>query len=247
MSENRVRRRATDEELGELGRHLAKLPGSTKRLREALANTVVMWAMSSLLAAVTWAGIAWISRHLFQLEFGWRSPVAVYFLGAIVVISAIVAVMSTSRWIRGWKDYRPLLRADLDAVEVFEERHEFVAAKWYQEQEHGGIIWCLRTPSDRTYVWYDHDSVGLAEEAAEAGKEAPEYSFRARSQLVIVRGVASETIVSETFSGAELPVESTNDLLIDPRRWPEDRDYFSVPWAKLDDWATGRHQGDQSR
>lgn len=244
LSENRGRRRATDEELRELERLLAKLPGDGKRFRKSLENAVVTWAACSLQAAVIWGGIAWVSRRIFDVEFGWSSPVGIYLFGAIIVTSAIVATISTSRRMRDWTDYRPLMRADLDAAEVFEERIEFVAAKWYQEQEHGGIIWCLRTPDDRTYIWYDYDSVHLSEEAAEAGKEAVEYSFRALSQLRIVRAVASETIISEAFSGTELPVESTNDLLIDPRRWPEDREYFSVPWAELDDWATNRNRRD---
>lgn len=58
-------------------------------------------------------------------------------------------IFSTLRWIKPLSARRQMLAADLTAGVVLEERLIFVAAMCFQEPDHDGLIYFLRTADDQ--------------------------------------------------------------------------------------------------
>src|SRR5215207_3040866 len=132
-----VQRPATEAEQTFLRETFARAPTTARRWKEGIENALVMWASSLLATVVIWLGFAWLARKLFDADFGMRSPAAIWIWGVAILLTGIFAVISSVRWISGWKDYRPELQADIDAALVAEEHYVFTAAKRFQESEYG--------------------------------------------------------------------------------------------------------------
>lgn len=117
---------------------LRSAPGQARRWKEGIENALILFAVLMLLFVVAWWILNWISKATLERDFGLSSSAAIWILPLGVLGCAIGATVSSLRWIRGWKDTRPLLRADLESGRVVEDRYRFSAAKRFQEPEHGG-------------------------------------------------------------------------------------------------------------
>ena len=140
-----VNRDATAAETAYLEQLLVEAPTTSRHWKQGAENALVLWAASLLGLVAIWLGLAWLARTFFTIEFGLRSEAAVWFFGIAVPVCLIYAVISSARWIRGWYDYRSLLRADISDQKVEEEHYVFTETKRFQEPEHGGLIYFLRT------------------------------------------------------------------------------------------------------
>ena len=202
----------------------------TKRLMQGAENALVLWAVSMLILVLGWLSVAWPARVIFQKEIGWNSPVAIWVVVLGTPACAVFAVVSSVRWVSGWRDIRPLLAADLDAGRVVEELYQFTAAKRFQEPEHGGLMYFLRTTDDKVLVLYDYDSSNLG-----AREEDPFGSdFEPRDNLLIVRAPKTGYVISEQFSGVSLDAGDPLKLTIAPQLWPQSEAYCDIPWNELE-------------
>lgn len=167
-------------------------------------------------------GPAWLARKFFTTEFGLRSDAAVWIFGIAVPVCLIYAVISSARWIRGWHDYRPLLRADISNHKVEEEHYVFTEAKRFQEPEHGGLIYFLRTSEDKVFTLFDHESQDLGVQNGDPLKS----SFVPRQNLVITRAPETRFVISKVFAGPPLEIGEPAELTSAPKHWPETETYF---------------------
>lgn len=230
MPSHVIQRQATPVELEFLANLLRSSATTARRWKEGIENALVLWATSLLCVVVIWLAAAWVVRKVVNVECGLSSPAGVWMVAVAIPLCGIFAAISSVRWVRGWKDYRPLLRADLEEALVQEEHYVFTEAKRFQEPEHGGLIYFLRTPEDQVFALFDHESQDLG-----VHEQDPLTSrFRPMSALVMVRALKTGFVVGKSFAGAPLEAGDPVTLDVDPQHWPESECYCDIPWAALE-------------
>jgi hypothetical protein len=209
---------------------ISKGGASSPRWKRALENALVLWSALMLAFVIGWALVGWFVRKVFALDVGWQSPQAPWILLAGIVGSLVCSIGSTITWMRGWKDYRPLVSADLAGEVVLEEHLEFADVKRFQEAEHGGLMYFFKTTDDRVFVLYDHESQDLGVD----GQDPLGSPFRPCSRLALVRAPSTRYVLSQSFSGAELAVQNTIEIVVPPKQWPESEEFCDIPWDELE-------------
>jgi hypothetical protein len=224
------KRPMTQNEREFLSRTLKDFPTSSTRLRRAIENAVITWAVLMLLYVFAWKGVAWVVHLTLHTEIGWKSSANIWLIAAGALLCATYSVFSTVRWLKRWPDPRAALLADLEDGEVAEEHYEFTAAKRFQEPEHGGLIYFLRTTDDKVFVLFDHESQDLGAR----GEDPLASEFRPCQRLELVRAPHSELVVAQTPSGAPLEVGPQIELTVGPSKWPESESYCEGKWDELE-------------
>lgn len=225
-----LRRKATEAERAALQSLLRKAATPVRRWIIGAVNAVVMFAGSLLGVVIVWMVLAWLAAKLFNVEYGLRSPVAIWVLGVAIPVCAGYAIVSSVGWVRAWHDHRPELRTDAEEALVDEEQYVFQEAKRFQEPEHGGLFYFLRTSDDRVFALFDHESQDLGCQEGDPLKS----SFRPMSHLVLVRAPQTRIVVGSTFSGFPLESGDPIDLVLAPEEWPESESYCAIPWFELE-------------
>ena len=214
---------------------LKDAPGASKRWIRGTENAFVLFAALLLLFVIAWWIARWLVLHTIGDDIGISSPAAVWIAIAGVATCAAIAIHSTLRWIQGWKDARPSISADLAAGEVVEEQYQITDTKRFQEPEHGGLIYFLRTSEDKVLVLYDHESAQLG-----ARDEDPMSSqFTVRMGLHIVRAPHTRYILEQKFFGDVLDPGEPIEITAPPSRWPEQDEYCDIPWHQLEPRLAG--------
>jgi hypothetical protein len=209
---------------------LEAAPGSGRRWWQGAANALILFAVLMLVFAVAWRIVGWLARATADLDIGWNSPAAPWILFLGGVTCAAYAIVSSVRWVRRWTDTRPLIRADLAGGQVMDETYSFTAAKRFQEPEHGGLIYFLRTRDDKVFVLYDSESQDLGVQDEDPLKS----TFRPCTNLVMVRAPKTGYVISKQFSGESLSLSEPRELTLGPEKWPEQETCCEIPWEKLE-------------
>jgi hypothetical protein len=220
----------TDAERAQLLRILQSVADDGPRRRIATGQAVVVWAFGSLIAAVLWLVVAAIAKAVAGVSFGWSSPYVVHGLVLCLLVSGAFAIVSSLRWMKLNRSFAPLVEADLARGIASVEDHEFSAVKRFQEPEHGGLMYFLRSSSGRPYVLYDTESQHLGAQQ----KNPLDSSFVPRSALRVVRAAGSRLVLASEFSGSELPSGTPVPLTVKPAQWPEEDEYCVVEWGELE-------------
>ncbi len=118
--------------------------------------------------------------------------------------------------------------ADLEAGIVEETRVSVVAAKRFKEPEHNAYMLFLRTPEDRVFVVYDYESFG---------RERPKICLRPQTNLTFVHFPETRLDILD-WSGPEIPVKRSKELLLHVDDWPEAEAWCDIPWDELDSVLT---------
>jgi len=209
---------------------LKDAPGGSKRWRRGAENAFILFVLLLFVFAIVWWLSWWLVLRTLGNDIGIGSPAAVWIVVLGVAASAALAIRSTVRWIRGWKDTRPSLSADLEAGEVIEEQCQIAGAKRFQEPEHGGLIYFVRTTDDKVLVLYDNKSAQLG-----AQDEDPMSSqFTVRTGLRIVRAPRTRYVLEQHFFGDVLDPGEPRELTAPPSQWPEQDEYCDIPWHQLE-------------
>ncbi len=209
---------------------LRAAPTSARRWKEGAENAFILFAILMVVFAAGWWGINWLTRNLAHLDIGLNSAAAPWVVALGVVVGGIYAAVSTARWIRRWRDPRPLINADISGGQVVEETYHFTAAKRFQEPEHGGLFYFLRTTDDRVLVLYDAESQGLGVQ----GDNPLRSTFKPCTNLVIVRAPNTGYVISKHFSGEPLLSGDPHELAVGPKEWPDSDAYCDIPWQQLE-------------
>jgi hypothetical protein len=230
MPQRIVKRPMTEKERDYLSRRLKGSPSTAGRWKRGVENAVIMWALTMLVFVFGWKGVAWVARRTVQADIGWRSPGAIWVVIAGVVACAAYSVFSTVRWMKKWRDMRRALRADLESEEIAEEHYEFIGAKRFQEPEHGGLMYFLRTVDNKVFVLFDYESQGLGAE----GQDPLASEFRPREKFDLVRAPHSGIVLAQSFSGAPLEIGAPIEFSVGPSKWPEWDCYCDIRWDELE-------------
>jgi hypothetical protein len=68
--------------------------------------------MTLLAFSVAWQTVASVAMKITHVSFGWKSPLAVPILALGAALCGGYAALSTLRWMRQWRDARPLVLRD---------------------------------------------------------------------------------------------------------------------------------------
>ncbi len=128
------------------------------------------------------------------------------------------------REMRGIAHIRRSLRGD----QVRAATYDIVAVKRYQESEHGGLVYLLRTDDGQVLSVFDSESQLLGVD----GKDPLSSSFRPKSRVELVETLDRRCFIQETWSGAELSVP--DPLPLNQSRWPEHGEIVKVVWEQCD-------------
>lgn len=198
---------------------------------------VASWFISMMSIHLCWLLIVWLMRNLAGVEIGQHSTaVADWLISWGALASAVIAVVTAVLWVTGRKnddlelpvDNDPEPLADLKAGRVVEEAYEFTEALRMQEQEHGGLIYFLRTNDSKVLVLFDHESQDIGVQ----GEDPLTSSFKPRARLTMVRALETRLVIDRSFSGDPLDAGDPLDLLADD--WPEDDEFCDTPWDDLE-------------
>lgn len=227
MTFESTQRPMTADERGSLQDLLCRAPPPWKLAAEDIG---VVWTYSMILVALGWGLTGWLAGRFFDANIGWKSPFALWIVALSVVCTLCYAISWTLRSIKSASARRQRLHADLAAGVVWEEQLTFVAAMCFQEPEHDGLIYFLRTADDRVFAKFDYESQDLGA----GGEDAFSSSFRPKSQLRLVRLPTSRHPLSATFHGEILPMDRVLELTVPVEQWPEDEEFTDVPWTELE-------------
>ena len=142
-------RAMTEQERSVLEKLLRDAPA---RWKIGLGHAVVLWAVSMMIFVLSWGAIGWLARVVAGIEIGWKSSVSLWLPPVAAVVCALYAIYSAVRWLRPSRENSRLIRRDLAEGKVFEETLRFAEAKVFQEPEHDGLIYFLRTTDDRVFA-----------------------------------------------------------------------------------------------
>lgn len=230
MPTHTIKRQATDAETQFLKNLLKAHPTAARRWKEGAENALVTSAAALLALVLVWLGLAWLFRVFFSIEFGMHSNAAIWVVGVGAPICLVYAVLSSIRWVRAWPDSSASVSTDIASDSVDEEHYELTAAKSFEDPEHGGLIYFLRTSDDKVLTLYDYEGLELGAQNEESSKR----SLVPRSTLVMVRAPHSGFVISKTFSGSALECGRSLELSADPKDWPESDVYCDIPWSELE-------------
>lgn len=230
MTGHATERTAAPSELAFLQEKLENAPTTGRRWKQGAENALVLWATSLLGLVVIWLVLAWLARKLLDVDYGLRSPLSPWIWIVAIALCATLAIVSSTRWIKSWKDYRPLLQADITGAVVAEEHYVFTESKCFQEEEHGGLMYFLRISDDKSLVLFDYESQDLGIQ----GDDRLHSNLKPRQNLVIVHAPRSRFVISTTFSGELLEPGYLLTLDIDPKEWPEPESVCNIPWSELE-------------
>jgi hypothetical protein len=204
--------------------------GPARRLMVAARRMLTLWGASFFLVLLVWLTLAWPVQVMGGRDAGLHSPFAPWIFGLGVPLCAVYAAIFTVRWTAHARKLLPALRADLETGDVIEESYRFTAARRFQEPEHGGLMYLLRTSDDRVFVLYDSESQALGAQQ----KDPLGSSFRPRSDLRVVRAPKSGVIVGKSLTGDLLDPGDPLELSIPPKDWPAPDAYCDLPWSDLE-------------
>jgi len=199
-------------------------------MRRGFQTALLQWAVALLVFVLAWGLLAWVAAKLTHMSFGWQSPSAFLTLAAGAALSAAYSAVSTMRWMSRWPDARPRVDRDIAAGLVTEEHVEFEAVKRFQEPEHGGLIYFLRTSDERVFVLYDHESQDLGVQS----QDPLGSRFRPRVHFRLVRAPSSRFVLSRSFSGPVLELHDPVELTASPGQWPETDEFCEIRWDELE-------------
>jgi hypothetical protein len=175
-----------------------------------------------------WKVISWFIGPLSpQLQ---NAEATVIFLGAsgIWITIAVVFVCNALVSRKRVKATIVALEADGAAGNIEEEEVNVVGIKCFKEPEHHGRIYFLLFGDGRVLVRYDTASPNM-----NGGTKSIRTDCPIHCDLTMIRFPQSG-VVKYNWSGAKIRKPRAIPLTVNPKDWPEDETYCTIPWDDLD-------------
>lgn len=198
--------------------------------REYRASTWRMAGVFFVSFGSCWLVIAPRLAEALNFESGFASPMALSGLGIVTVVFVAYALRNIRRYNRAVEADQDDLRADIETRTVQEEHFLFTGAKCFYDPKDGVRTWFLRTDDSRTLALYDPEGVKLAEVDLDGSTS----TFHPLTELVLVRGPRTLSVLDQRFSGAPLLAETPLAYAVESHELPFNGDYCDIPWDELE-------------
>ena len=149
---------------------------------------------------------------------------------SLTVIGLVYSLVGVIRTSRPNSLVIEQIQADIDTGRAIVTDYDVIDVKAFQEPEHGGLIYFLRTSDDMVYVAFDYESQNLGVQ----GRDPASSGFTPRTRLRIIKGAKSGMTIDSGFSGEPMHVADAIPLTTHPNFWPEPEEFVDVPWSQLD-------------
>ena len=212
---------------------LVKISETTFLSKESLKliwETVPMGGtIISFVLVLVWLFINWFLGFIVPLDFGWNSQYRNYILWPIVGFSYLWLFFEVALTCGPDPQIKQALRKDLEKRVLKVSEYPIYEAKVFEEPEHGGFIYFVRTSGDKVLALFDAESQDLSID----GQDPFDSSYKIRSVLKISRAPNSNMIVDEQFSGKLVPIPEPEVCNEDSDIWPEHADFVKCKWEKV--------------
>jgi hypothetical protein len=182
----------------------------------------------SAFAAMIWTVFSWFIGPLSpQVQ---NAEATAIFLGAagIWIAVAILFVWSIVADRKRVKGTVVALETDAAAGSVTEEKITVAGIKCFKEPEHHGRIYFMLFGDGRVLVRYDTASSNM-----DGGTKSIRTDFPIHCDLTMILFPQSG-IVKYDWSGPKIRKPKAIPLTLNPKHWPEDETYCTIPWDDLD-------------
>ena len=186
-------------------------------------------ATLSLVLVLTWIFINWLLRFIVAFDFGWNSQYRNYILWPIVGFSYSWFLFEVAKSCGPNSQTRLALKKDLEEKILKVSEYPIYEAKVFEEPEHGGFIYFVRTSGDKVLALFDSESQDLSID----GQDPKDSSYKIRNVLKISRAPNSNIIVDEQFNGDLVQISELEIFTENTKIWPEHAEFVKCQWEKV--------------
>jgi hypothetical protein len=169
-----------------------------------------------------WCILYWVGWKFFSLDLGLHGAAAPWIAGVAVLALVAMVGPEVSKTLRHSRSAIRALEADLASGSVEDMTIRITDAMRFQEPEHGGFLYFLRTGDERVYVQFDYGS-----------QDRGRSRYLPRDTLNVVRGQHGGHILASVFTGHPVEIAHDGKLTAKPGQWPEPDTFCSTPWNML--------------
>ena len=220
----------SDEAFAELKRISSITFLSKESLRPIWEVVPLGAAMFASILVVVWLLLNWLIGLISSLDFGWNSDSRNYILWPIVGFSYLYFFVVVAKSCRPSTKTREALKKDLAERIVKVSEYPITGVKIFEEPEHGGYIYFVRTFDNKVMALFDSESQDLSID----DKDPSDSSYKIREKLKITRAPNANIIVDEQFYGDIVTTPEIKVFTANTEAWPEHAEFVKCKWEHID-------------
>ena len=183
----------------------------------------------ALVLVLIWIFINWLLGFIVAFDFGWNSQYRNYILWPIVGFSYSWFLFEVAKSCGPNSKTRLAVKKDLEVKILKVSEYPIYEAKVFEEPEHGGFIYFVRTSGDKVLALFDSESQDLSID----GQDPKDSSYKIRSVLKISRAPNSNIIVDEQYSGDLVQISELEVFTENTKIWPEHAGFVKCKWENV--------------
>lgn len=221
----------TDKVVKEIKKAKNETPFSRENILSVIGMSLFPGFVLAGFIALAWRFLDWSVSELFSpFNIGWAQFYCSGFLWVIFLISYLFVFVLVSRAYSRTVPEKKLLENDLKegVVDVFE--YPIYEAKVFEEIEHGGFVYFLRTVNDKVLALYDYESIQLSMDE----KDPFDSSYKVREIYKVLKTPNAKYLIGEQFHGGLIKVLEVKPLTLDNGIWPEHSEIVDCDWCDVE-------------
>lgn len=186
-------------------------------------------ATLALVLVLLWIFVNWLLGFIIAFDFGWNSQYRNYILWSIVGFSYSLILYEVAKSCGPNSKIRQAIEKDLAESILKVSEYPVYEVKVFEEPEHGGFIYFVRTFGDKVLALFDSESQDLSID----GKEPKNSTYKIRKKLQIFRAPNSNIIVKEQFDGDFVEIPEMELFTGNTKIWPEHAGFVKCKWTNI--------------
>jgi hypothetical protein len=183
----------------------------------------------ALVLVLIWIFINWLLGFIITFDFGWNSQYRNYILWPIVGLSYSWLFFEVAKTCGPNSQTKQALKKDLEVKVLKVSEYPIYEVKFFEEPEHGGFIYFVRTSGDKVLALFDSESQDLSID----DQDPKDSSYKIRNVLKISKAPNSNIIVGEQFSGEPVQIPELEVFTANTKIWPKHADFVKCKWENI--------------
>lgn len=176
-----------------------------------------------------WLLLNWLLGLIITFDFGWNSQYRNYIFWSIVGLSYLYLFVEVAKSCGPDSKTREAIKKDLAKNIVKVSEYPISEVKVFEEPEHGGFIYFVRTFDSKVIALFDSESQDLSID----GEDPNNSPYKIRNILKISRTPIANHIVDEEFSGDIVAIPELKLFTDNTNIWPEHADLIKCKWENI--------------